>query len=57
MLSYVTQYHDYTIERNNVLSTKDYIYSTTGIDGAYLLLPYDVTYQQIKSFVAGVVKE
>lgn len=57
LITYATHYKDYTIERGNVLSTRNYLYSTIGTDGAYLVLPQDPTYTEIRAYIAGVVKE
>jgi LCP family protein required for cell wall assembly len=54
--SYVKAYKDYTIEDGNVLSTSNYLYHITGIDGAYLLVPKDETYNEIHEFVRGIVE-
>ena len=56
-VAYVKRYRDYTIERGNVLTSGNYLYSTTGSNGAYLLLPKDGTYGAIRSYVAKVVME
>lgn len=57
LVSYATQYEDYTIERGNVLSTTNYLYPVTGTDGAYLVIPRDGTYEEIRQYIADVVQE
>jgi LCP family protein required for cell wall assembly len=54
-VSYAKRYHDYEFERGNVLTSGNYLYSTTSPQGAYLLLPRDGTYQAIHDMVADVV--
>ena len=56
-VSYVRAYKGYAIEGGNVLSTSNYLYHITGIDGAYLLVPNDGTYEEIHGFVRGVVED
>lgn len=56
-LSFAKKFHDYTIERGHVLTSGNFLYSTTGIQGAYLLLPRDATYGEIRAYVAEVVRK
>lgn len=55
-VAYAKRYRDFEIERGNVLTSSNYLYSTRGSEGAYLLLPKDASYQAIRGYVAGVVR-
>jgi len=56
-VAYVKRTRDYEIERGNVLTSGNYLYSTQGTNGAYLLVPKDGTYKEIRDYVATVVRE
>ncbi len=56
-LSYMKQYRDYAIEQGNVISTSNYLYSTFNVSGAYILLPKSGNYEEIRQFVAEVIRD
>jgi LCP family protein required for cell wall assembly len=53
---YSKRFKDFEIERGNVLSTGNYLYSMISPQGAYLLLPKDGTYAEIRTYVAKEVR-
>lgn len=55
-LSYLQQYQNYKIDGENVLSTKNLLYSTRSGRGQYILLPIGHTYAGIKEFVSNATK-
>ena len=57
IISYAQAYSSYTLEKGNVLTSSNYLYSTISPQGAYLLLPKDPTYREILEYVRGLVGE
>lgn len=57
LISYAQAYSSYTLEKGNVLTSSNYLYSTISPQGAYLLLPKDPTYAEIRGYVEGLVGE
>lgn len=53
---YSKRFQDFEIERGNVLSTGNYLYSMMSPQGAYLLLPKDGTYAEIRTYIAKEVR-
>lgn len=53
IIGYLKAYKDYEMDGNHVLSTTNYLYPITGVDGAYLLMPkgnnYDAIHDWVKS--------
>lgn len=56
-LAYAKMFKNYEIERNNVLTSSNYLYSMINVSGAYILLPNSGNYDQIKSYVFELVVE
>lgn len=48
-------YSTYSIQRGHVLTSSNYLQATTGTNGAYLLLPRDGSYAEIRQYIAEVV--
>ncbi|HCW32048.1 MAG: cell envelope-related transcriptional attenuator [Candidatus Peregrinibacteria bacterium GW2011_GWE2_39_6] len=57
LISFAQKYQNYTLKKGNVLSTSNFLYSTHGPTGAYLLLPKGGNYDAIKEYVSKVVGE
>lgn len=57
ILSYADEYASYTVERGNVLTSSNYLYSTISPEGAYLLMPKDPSYAAIRGYVEKLVEE
>lgn len=56
LVSYAQGYSSYTLEKGNVLTSSNYLYSMISPQGAYLLLPKDPTYGAIREYVRGLVE-
>ncbi len=56
-ITYARMFKNYEIERNNVLSNSNYLYSTINAAGSYILLPASGNYDEIKGYVFGLVVE
>lgn len=56
-LAYAKMFKNYEIERNNVLTSSNYLYSMINAAGAYILLPSAGNYDQIKTYVFELVVE
>jgi LCP family protein required for cell wall assembly len=54
-LGYYQDYKNYRLKTGNVISTANYLYSTKSPANAYILLPNDTTFQEIRQFVYDVV--
>lgn len=55
-LYYLNHCQNYAIESGNVLSTANLLYSTTSIDGEYILLPKTGDYYEIKKQISELIK-
>ena len=56
-LAYARMFKNFEIERNNVLSHSNYLYSMINASGAYILLPRTGNYDEIKAYVFELVVE
>ncbi len=56
-LYYMNNYQNYVIESGNIISTENFLYSSTSVDGQYILLPKTGDYYQIKQYVSNLIKE
>lgn len=54
-LYYLKNYQNYPIERNNVLSSSNLLYSSKTIDGQYILLPKTGDYHEIKRQISQLI--
>ncbi len=54
-LGYLQNFKSYTLNGGNVISTANYLYSTTNAKGQYILLPKEESYWQIKEYIADIV--
>lgn len=57
VLSWLDKYRNFQFERNNVLSTQNFLYSTFNQRGQYILLPNDSTYAAVKEYIGELVLE
>lgn len=57
LMAYLKDYSQYEIKTGHVLSTSNYLYSTTGTNGAYLLIPKAGNYEEIKKYIADLVTQ
>lgn len=56
-LAYIKMFKNFEVERDNVLSSSNYLYSMINAAGAYVLLPASGNYDQIKGYVFELVVE
>lgn len=56
-LAYAKMFKDFEVEKDNVLSSSNYLYSMINVAGAYVLLPTSGNYDQIKGYVFELVVE
>lgn len=54
-LGYLQSFKTYTLNGGNVISTANYLYSTTNAKGQYILLPKEDSYWQIKEYIGNIV--
>ena len=55
--TYLKMFKDFQVEKNNVLSSSNYLYSMINASGAYVLLPRSGDYDEIKGYVFELVVE
>ena len=56
-VTYLKKFQDYKFETGNVLSNENFLYSLINQSGAYILLPKDGDYENIKSFVKDLIEK
>ncbi len=54
-LGYLQSYKDYGVNGGNVISTSNYLYSTTNAKGQYILLPKGDSYLEIKKYFSDLI--
>lgn len=57
-MNYWERFHEFTLEQGNVLSTSNYLYSTTSTGGQYILLPKtgEGDWSAIQAYIDGLVQ-
>jgi LCP family protein required for cell wall assembly len=48
--------HDYSVNSGNVISNKNFLYTTKSKTGQYILMPVNGSYSEIKKYVADLIK-
>lgn len=48
--------HDYAVKSGNVISNKNFLYTTKSKTGQYILMPVNDSYYKIKKYVADLIK-
>ncbi len=56
-IEYYKIYQNFKIERSNVISTGNFLYSTHTEGGQYILLPKNGNFDQIKEYIQKIIRE
>jgi len=55
-LAYFENYKDFKIKSGNVISNRNFLYTSTSKTGQYILLPINGSFAEIKTYVSDLVK-
>lgn len=55
-LNYWQRFHEFTLEQGNVLTTSNYLYSTSSTSGQYILLPKAGDWSVVQEYIQGLVE-